>query len=209
MAKMLKLNQLLPTRATMEETRNGKLSMLIKLKRLKLRESMKNSASISIDHSTSDQECQWRELSLCTAITGSTWEDGLQVTRPIHNGDSMREPRPSSTSTGRTTSWKSTETEDIHTSDQQLQSTQDGGNCSELRELTLEPLRRMWTSTSTFKVLLILKEDTSNAMKPRTEESINNGISSTLINGRVNQLRDNSTKSTDFTSKDHSMLSQP
>jgi hypothetical protein len=40
-------------------------------------------------------------------------------------------------------------------------------------------------------------------------EVINNGMSSTLTHGRENQPRDNSTKSMDFTLRDHSMLSQP
>jgi hypothetical protein len=57
-AKMLKLNQLSSGRAMVEETRNGKLSMLIKLKSLIPRDSTKILVSKSTDHSTSDQECQ-------------------------------------------------------------------------------------------------------------------------------------------------------
>jgi len=56
--KMLKLNQLLLTRATTERTRDGKLFMLIKLKNSRPRDSTKNLASTSTDHSISDQECQ-------------------------------------------------------------------------------------------------------------------------------------------------------
>jgi hypothetical protein len=56
--KIRKLNQLLPIRVIMEETRSGKLYILKMPPRLKPMESMKNLVSISIDHSTSDQECQ-------------------------------------------------------------------------------------------------------------------------------------------------------
>jgi len=123
------------------------------------------------------------------------------------NGDSMRRLRLSTTCGTPTTSWKFTPTVDIHTSEPLPQSTPDGGNCSELKELTLEPSSRASTNTSMFKEQLIPKEDTFNAMKLRTERSINNGILFTLTHGRVNQPRDNSTKSMDFTSKDHSMSS--
>jgi len=72
----------------------------------------------------------------------------------------------------------------------QLQETQDGGNYSELKAHTSESSRRMSTNTSTFKDLSILKEDTFNVMKPRTERSINNGKLSMLTLGRVNQPRE-------------------
>jgi len=48
----------------------------------------------------------------------------------------------------------------------------------------------MSTNTSMFKELSILKEDTFNVMKPRTERSINNGKLSTLIPGRVSPPRE-------------------
>jgi hypothetical protein len=85
---------------------------------------------------------------------------------------------------------------DIHTSEPLLQSTQDGGRCSDLKVLTLEASIRR--NSSMFKELLIPKEDISNVMRRRLERSINNGTLSMLTNGRVNQLRDNSTKSMDF-----------
>jgi hypothetical protein len=127
-------------------------------------------------------------------ITGSTSEDGLQIMPNMPNGDSMRRPRFYSTCTGRTTSCKSTPTEDIHTLEQRLQSTQDGGNYSESKDLISEPSNRVSISTSMFKVQLILKEDTSNVTRPRMERSINNGKLSTLTNGRVNPPRENSMK---------------
>ena len=106
------------------------------------------------------------------------------------NGDSMSQPNSFTTCTGLTTSWKSTETEDTHTLDPQQQRTPDGGNYSELKVHTSESSRRMSTNTSMFKELSILKEDTFNVMKPRTERSINNGKLSTLIPGRVNPPRE-------------------
>jgi hypothetical protein len=123
----------------------------------------------------------------------------------IHNGDSMRRPSLSSTCTGRTTLWKSMEMEDIHTSDLLPQRTQDGGNYSELKVLTSE-MREV--NILTFKVKLILKEDTSNVTKLKMVRSINSGTSSMLMNGRVNPPRVNSMKNMDSTSKDHSMSSQ-
>jgi len=76
-------------------------------------------------------------------ITGSTSEDGHQLMPNMLNGDSMRRPRQSTTCGTPTMSWKSTETEDIHTSELQPQSTPDGGNCSELKAHMSEPSRRM------------------------------------------------------------------
>jgi hypothetical protein len=122
------------------------------------------------------------------------------------NGDSMSRERQFTTCTGRTMSCKSIPMVDIHTLEPLLQSTPDGGRCSDLKEHISEASVRR--NILTFKELLIPKEDTSNAMKQRTERSINNGTLSTLINGRVNQPRVNSTKSLDFTSKDHSTSSQ-
>jgi hypothetical protein len=113
------------------------------------------------------------------------------------NGDSTRRQRLSTICNGATTSWKFTPTVDIHTSELLPQSTPDGGNCSELKELTLDASRRIRTNILWFKELLIPKEDTFNK-QPRMERSINNGMLSTLTNGRENQLRDNSTKSMDF-----------
>ena len=127
----------------------------------------------------------------------------------ILNGDSMRNQRQSLTSTGPTTLWKFMEMVDIHMSDPQPQRTPDGGNCSRLKENTSEPSKKVRTSTSMFKVPLILKEDTSNVTKPRTVRFINNGMLSTLMNIQMNQPRVNSTKTSVSMLKDHSTLSLP
>jgi hypothetical protein len=136
-------------------------------------------------------------------IIGSTSEDGLQVMPNMPNGDSMRRPRSSSTCTGRTMSCKSTETEDIHTLEQKLLSTQDGGNYSESKDLISEPSNRVSISTSMFKEVLILKEDTFNVMKLRMVRSINNGKLSMLRMLKRLRPRD-LTKNSASISTDHS-----
>jgi len=120
----------------------------------------------------------------------------------------MRRLSSSSTTTGRTMSWKSTQTEDIHTLDQQLQRTPDGGNYSDVKENTLDASIKIRTNTLWFKELLIPKEDTFNK-QPRMERSINNGTLSTLTNGRESQPRVNLTKNMDSTSREISMSSLP
>jgi hypothetical protein len=62
------------------------------------------------------------------------------------------------------------------------------------------------TNSLTFKAKLILKEDTFNVMRLRTDRLTNNGRSSMLINGRVNPPRENLMKNMVSTSKDHSTL---
>jgi hypothetical protein len=57
-AKMLKPTQLLFIQTLERLTKNGISSILTKLRRMRPRDSMKNSVSSSIDHSTLDQECQ-------------------------------------------------------------------------------------------------------------------------------------------------------
>lgn len=56
--KMRKHNQLLSTRATLVRIKDGTSFILIKQRRFQPKATMKNSDSISIDHSISDQECQ-------------------------------------------------------------------------------------------------------------------------------------------------------
>jgi hypothetical protein len=59
---MLKDNKLLPGRNTTEPTRDGELSMLIQQRKKEQVDMIKNMDSISIDHSTSDQDFQCGEL---------------------------------------------------------------------------------------------------------------------------------------------------
>jgi hypothetical protein len=78
--KMKKAKQLLSTtrmetRITMP-TKDGRLSILIRLEPSELRDSTRNSASISIDHSTSDQDFHSKELLSATVLTMSGLRDG-------------------------------------------------------------------------------------------------------------------------------------
>ena len=56
--RMRKLERLLSDLTMVKLKQNGMSSILTKLPRMRLRDSIKNSVSISTDHSTSDQECQ-------------------------------------------------------------------------------------------------------------------------------------------------------
>jgi hypothetical protein len=62
-----------------EPIRDGRYSILTRRQRLKPRDSMKNSDSILIDHSTLDLNFQWRELPSATVLTTSGSEDGERM----------------------------------------------------------------------------------------------------------------------------------
>ena len=68
-AKMKKVKQLVSKTTLARATRNGEFYILTKLPRLKPRDSTKNSVSISIDHSTSDQDFQCKELLNAMVLT--------------------------------------------------------------------------------------------------------------------------------------------
>jgi len=78
------------------------LSILIKLINLKLRDSTKNSDSTSTDHSTWSQDSHFTEsLKLLVPIT---WSKRDTPREDLHNNSSsMKRPRPSDPSNGRTT----------------------------------------------------------------------------------------------------------
>jgi hypothetical protein len=116
-------------------TKDGRLSTLTKLIRSEPRDSTKNSVSISTDHSTSDPECQCKELLSAMVPTMSGSRDGERMLMP-NNGSSMRFQRPSRTTTGSLTHLTSNQTEDQAISDA-LQPTLDGGRCSDTKELQL------------------------------------------------------------------------
>jgi hypothetical protein len=59
--KIKKDKRLLSGTDITELTRDGQLSMLIRQRRLLLRDTINNSVSTWADHSISDQECQWEE----------------------------------------------------------------------------------------------------------------------------------------------------
>jgi hypothetical protein len=137
MKKVIKLLSTIETETprTMP-TKDGRLSMLTKLRLSGPRASTRSSDSTSTDHSTSDQECQCKELLSATVPTMSGSRDGERMSEPS-NGTSMRCPRLSRITTGSPTHLISKATEDQATSDVP-QPTQDGGRCSDTKELLLE-----------------------------------------------------------------------
>jgi hypothetical protein len=82
---------------------------------------------------------------------------------------------------------------DLVISDLQLP-TQDGGNFSDMKE-TLSEMKEV--KLLLFKVELITRTETSS-LKTKMERLTNNGRSSMLTSMRRSQLRDNSTRSSDF-----------
>jgi len=132
--KTRKAKQLSSMATRIEETRDGELCILIKQKLLKQRDSTRNSDSISIDLSISDQDSQCKELLSATVPTMSGLEDGERTLLP-NNGTSMRSQRPSRTTNGSHTHLISKETEDLPTLDAQPL-IQDGGNYSRKKALS-------------------------------------------------------------------------
>jgi hypothetical protein len=106
--------------------------------------------------------------------------DGERTPLP-NNGTSMRSLRPSRTTTGRATLLTSNLMEVQATSDVLLP-TQDGGNCSDLMEHSLETSRtiKFWM----YQEAKMLRIETSLFTK-LMERSTNNGTSCMLTNGRV------------------------
>ena len=79
-----------------------------------------------------------------------------------NNGSSTVFQRQSETTTGRTTAWKSKAMVDQPTLELHPASTQDGGNSSDLMVLTLSMKEER---SSMFKVVLMLKTESSNLVK--------------------------------------------
>jgi hypothetical protein len=185
----------------MEPTRDGRLSILIKLMQIKLKDSTNSSDGISTDHSTSDQECHSTELLKHMETTMSTSED-ISRTRTNKCGSSMELIRLSETTTGRTMPWSSNLMVVDNTSKSQVESTQDGGRCGEMKLHSLSMIKERYLIS---KVVLILKAD---IFSPGTsmERLTSNGKLSMLTSIQKNQRRENSMKNLDFMLKDHSTL---
>jgi len=101
------------------------------------KESTKNSASMSTDHSISDQDFQCKELLKLMETTTSHSTDGILQERTNSNGGSMEFPRQSEINTGRTIAWKSHQKEVPMNLESLVQSPQDGGKCSDSMVPTL------------------------------------------------------------------------
>jgi hypothetical protein len=146
--KPLRLQPEMVTTAT-TKTKDGRSSILTRLRNSEPRASTRSLDSTSTDHSTSDQECQCKELLSATVPTTSGSRDG-ERTSELSNGTSMKFQRPSRTTTGSLTHLTSKEMEDHPISDALLP-TQDGGSYSDTKEATLstreERLLKLRTKT--------------------------------------------------------------
>jgi hypothetical protein len=200
---MLKDKQSLYGTNIMELTRDGRSSMLIQLS-LRPRDSMKNSDSTSTDHSILSPNSHSTELLRCTVTLMYGSRDG-EIMLHNNSGGSMRRQRllEITMDHGRAMLWKSKVTVDLTTSEP-LVSTLDGGKCgesmvntSETRKVKLSQL----TDHSTMKTETLL-------LRTRMERQAKSGMSSMLMNMRRSQLRVNSTRSSDFTLRETSTLSQ-
>jgi hypothetical protein len=99
----------------MAGTRDGQSSMLTKLQRLDQRDMTVNMDSISIEHSTSDQECQCGELLIMFQIILDS-EDMSRAEEDIKPSNLIECLTQSSLSIPNPTHFTSTVTEMVHTS---------------------------------------------------------------------------------------------
>ena len=115
-----------------------------------------------------------------------------------NNSTSIKLQRPSDLNNGKTMLWKFNPMEDQQILDSPQVSHQDGGNSSSMMELS-SPMKkeRLWT----FQVTLMLNKETSKSTRS-TEKQTSNGMSSMLMNGRVNLSRENSMKNLVYTLKE-------
>jgi hypothetical protein len=111
----------------------------------------------------------------------------------------MESQRPSRTTTGNPIHLTFRATVEVPTSDA-LPLTQDGGKSSDTKVLMLSMRKERLLKS---RVDSIMKTETSLS-ETETIRSTNNGILFTLMNGRENQLRDNSTRDSDSMLKETS-----
>jgi len=120
-----------------------------------------------------------------------------------NNGTSITSQRPSRVTFGNLTHLTSNQMEAQLTSDAPPQ-TADGGNCSNIRTLqSLTRKAKFWR----FKVMSILRTETSVLTPSNQTPFTNNGISSMLMSGRASQSKVSLIRSLVSMSKDHSTLS--
>jgi DNA-binding transcriptional regulator YiaG len=133
--KMLKDNQSLFTRDMVVLTRDGRSSILIRLKMSKMKDMKRTSDSTSTDHSISDQDFQCKELQNAQETEHSSRRDIERM--PSNNSlSSMESARHLRTSTGNNGQFRSLEMVVQQLSNVQTP-TQDGGRCGEEMELSL------------------------------------------------------------------------
>jgi hypothetical protein len=175
-AEMLKVKKLSFGATTAKPTRNGTLSISIKTRASKVKDSTKNGASISTDHSTSDQDSQCTESLSATVQTTSGSRDTKLMSR-LNNSTSTRPQRPSSLSNGRIDQSPFKATVVAQTLEWK-EPTLDGGNFGESK-VSLSSMKE--ERLLMFMVESMTKTETSLPGES-TERSINNGTSSMLMN---------------------------
>ena len=133
---MKKVPQLLSQRMKVESLDNGELFILTLIRETKRRDLTRTSVSTAADHSTLSQDFQCTEffnhMEPTTLLSTDTSRE-----ETTNNGSSTAKTRPSDPTTGRTMLLKSNPTVDHPTSDALQLSTQDGGNSSDIKMLTL------------------------------------------------------------------------
>ena len=134
--KMKKQEQFKFGKEMVQLPRNGQLNILIKKRKNQPREWMKTSVSISIDHSSSYQECQWRELSKWLELPTLSLRNTLREEKPRHSFSTVLK-RLSKATTGKTIVLKSLEMEEAKTLELEQTVHQDGGNSGESKVPTL------------------------------------------------------------------------
>jgi len=157
--KMRRETQLVLKIIRMEQIRNGRFSMLIKLQKLKQKDSMKNSASTSTDHSTSSLNFHSTELLSASVPHIFVLRDG-ETMSPSNNSSSMRSQRPSDPKHGPTMPWIFRATEAQAPSELHQVSPQGGGKCSESETNSTSLMRK--ERSCLFKVALMLKTEQSS-----------------------------------------------
>jgi hypothetical protein len=113
--RMLKDKRSLLGKNTMDLTRDGELCMLTQQRKKEQADGIKNTDSISIDHSTSDQECQCGELLIMFPIILDS-EDMSKVENDIKHSNLIECLTLSSLSIPNPIHFTSTVTEVDHTS---------------------------------------------------------------------------------------------
>jgi hypothetical protein len=127
---MLRDNQSESIKSMVESTKDGMFNTLTRRVKWRQRDSTKNLVSISIDLSTLSLNFLSTELLRC--LEEPTWfsRDGETI-RDNNNSGSMKRPRLSEITTGRTIALTFKAMVTATTSEQSLASTQDGGKCSD------------------------------------------------------------------------------
>jgi hypothetical protein len=186
---------------TEADINNGKLFILIRQRAHKLRVSPKTLDSISTDHSTSFQIFHLEEW--LNALVPTTLHLRNGETIVVSNGTSMVSLRPLRAMPGNLTLLISNLTVDQQMSDALLP-TQDGGKCGDLKEDILSTRKERYLRFKTKVSTLIWRIETSRL--PTEEKMLDNNSRSSMLMNTKSQRRVNLTKTSDFTSRETSML---